>query len=77
MNNTKNICSRCVMDDSTLGIVFDDNNICNYCSEFLDRNKTFINISKEKQELEFKNLIETIKHAGKDKKYENGYKLKT
>ena len=70
MSNINNICSRCVMDDSTPDIFFDENNICNYCSEFLDRNNDFINTSEEQKEIEFKKIINEIKQSGKNKKYD-------
>ena len=43
------ICSRCVMDEDTPEIVFNSNNICNFCSEFLSRNHEFIHVSNEKK----------------------------
>lgn len=64
------ICSRCVMDKDTPEIVFNSNNICNFCSEFLDRNHEFIHVSNEKKKLEFDMLINNIKNSGKNKKYD-------
>ena len=36
-NGNPRQCLRCVMDASADGIVFDENGVCNYCKEFLDR----------------------------------------
>ena len=33
------MCSRCVMDTSAEDIVFDENGVCNYCTEFVERLK--------------------------------------
>ncbi len=70
MNLKKNICNRCVVDNTIAGVVFNSKNVCNFCSEFLDRNNSFINQTKEDQELKFNELISTIKESGKNKKYD-------
>jgi len=61
------VCSRCVMDSDIPDIVFDSNGICNYCSEFLDRNNNFLQKSK-KEDLD--KLIGNIKRSGKGKRYD-------
>lgn len=66
----KNICSRCVMDEGTSGISFDEKNICNFCSEFLDRNKNFIEIDKKMQKVAFDKLINKIKASGRGNDYD-------
>lgn len=35
--NQQQICTRCVMDTTAAGIVFNDDGECNYCTDFLDR----------------------------------------
>lgn len=70
MNLKKNICNRCVVDNTVVGVVFDSENVCNFCSEFLERNNSFIGQTKEDQELKFNGLISAIKEAGKNKKYD-------
>lgn len=39
MSSGSGICARCVMDSSMEGIVFDEQGICNYCTEFLERSR--------------------------------------
>jgi len=31
------VCTRCVMDTSATNIVFDENGVCNYCTDFSER----------------------------------------
>jgi N-acetyl sugar amidotransferase len=31
------VCKRCIMDTSALDILFDENGVCSYCSEFIDQ----------------------------------------
>ena len=56
------VCLRCIMDTSADEIIFDNNGICNYCSDFLLREKKF---KKEKKDLT--ELLEKIKSEGKKK----------
>jgi len=58
-------CTRCVMDTSASGIVFNKVGTCNYCNELIEINKV--------NDLEIKNLdmlIDKIKNHGKDKEYD-------
>ena len=61
-----NVCSRCLMDTTASDIKFDQNNHCNYCTDFLNKYKK----ENYKKELNFDKLIETIKKEGKNKKYD-------
>lgn len=58
------------MDNSVGDVVFDDKNICNFCTEFLERNNSFIHQSKEDQEKRFHQLIDKIKKSGRNKDYD-------
>lgn len=35
--NEKRICSRCLLTEDTPGIIFDSNNICNYCATYVTK----------------------------------------
>ena len=61
-----NVCSRCLMDTTASDIEFDQNNQCNYCTDFLNKFKK----ENYKKELNFDQLINTIKKEGKNKKYD-------
>ena len=70
-NNNKpyKICTNCVMDTTDEDISFDENGVCNRCNEFKNRIEKEWNYGRNhKKELQM--LIESIKKAGKDKKYD-------
>lgn len=63
------ICSRCIFDNGVPDIVFDDDGVCNYChmvTDLVDQYGT--GSAKGKQMLD--EIIEIIKEAGKNKKYD-------
>jgi N-acetyl sugar amidotransferase len=63
------ICSRCIYDDTTPAITFDENGVCNYC-------KTVESLKEQYQtgmpggEKAILEIIENIKADGKGKKYD-------
>jgi len=67
--NDYRVCTRCVMDTTATGIVFDENGICNYCTDFLAMLKTaqekVVDRVAHRQE-----FIEEVKEAGKSKEYD-------
>ena len=66
INNTHNVCSRCLMDTTASQIKFDEKNICNYCSDFLIRNED----KNKKTDIDLNKLLEKIKSDGKNKDYD-------
>ena len=68
-NNEIKICSRCIYDEYTPAIKFDDKGVCNYCQMVDDLLKQFKTGSKEGI-VEFEKIIEQIKKDGKGKKYD-------
>lgn len=70
INNNLKICNRCIMDESALGIEFDKNGICSYCTEF--ENKLIENNSVKNiiNDTNYSRLIELIKFNGRNKKYD-------
>ncbi len=63
------ICSRCIYDDRTPSIVFDENGICSYCKQ-IDSLAEMFSTGQKKGEDELKKIIEQIKIEGKNKKYD-------
>ena len=64
MQNLKyQICERCIMDTTASDIFFDENGICNYCTDYLSRDE----IKKTSRELE--ELLDNIKKR-KNLKYD-------
>lgn len=64
------ICMRCVMDTSALEIVFDNNGMCNFCTDAIDRIEKLNSKSKNEKINEFNSIIEEIKTSGKNQKYD-------
>ena len=63
-------CTRCVMDTSAKEIVFDEQGICNFCTEFLDRSSHIINEDSQHKAQRLQVFVESVKNAGKDKPYD-------
>ena len=70
MSKINQICSRCVMDTTANDIVFDDSNVCNYCSEFFSTHGKLLKSNENKIESNLKNLLEKVRKQSKGKKYE-------
>jgi len=62
-------CTRCIYNEKTPAITFDANGVCNYC-KMVDDLKVQFNTATPKGEAELASIIETIKKAGKNKKYD-------
>ncbi len=56
-------CTRCLYDDNTSGIYFDDYGVCNYCHLYDDMDNRYKQINIE-------DVIEKIKRAGHKNKYD-------
>lgn len=63
------ICQRCVMDTSDPDIRFNEDGNCNHCETFLEESK-IIKPQGLEREQRLKDLIESIKKSGKNKKYD-------
>lgn len=65
MNKEYRQCVRCVMDTTAKGIHFDENGICNYCTDYT-KDKRIQQYDPQKLAV----LVEEIKAAGKGNKYD-------
>ena len=65
------MCTRCVMDTSAPDIVFDENGICNCCSEFLSRASATLFQDQSQKQHELELLVRKIKEQGKNKPYDS------
>lgn len=63
-------CLRCVMDTSAAEITFDDNGICNFCTEFLERSSHIIYEDEQLKKERLEQFVETIKKAERGKTYD-------
>lgn len=67
--NGKQICSRCIYDESVPSISFDENGICNYC-HMVDSLISEYHTGEAEGEKTIQTIIEKIKADGKGKKYD-------
>jgi len=63
-------CMRCVMDTTAAEITFDDDGICNFCSEFLERSSHIIHEDEQAKEQRLERFVQTVKKAGEGKTYD-------
>ncbi len=63
-------CSRCVMDTSAVEITFDEDGICNFCTDFLERSSHIIHEDKQAKKQRLERFVEAVKKAGKGKTYD-------
>lgn len=64
------ICNRCIMDETAKNITFDENGVCNFCTDFLDRyeKNDFYDTANMKTNLD--KFVAQLKKDGKGKKYD-------
>jgi N-acetyl sugar amidotransferase len=58
------------MDTSAQEITFDDNGICNFCTEFLERSSHIIHENEQLKKQRLELFVETVKKAGRGKTYD-------
>jgi N-acetyl sugar amidotransferase len=63
------ICEKCIYDETTPSISFNDEGVCSYC-EMLDKLQKDYQTGTPEGEAEFKKIIQQIKADGKNKKYD-------
>lgn len=63
------ICTRCIYDETTPAINFDENGVCNYC-RMVDELKSEYKTGTSEGEQKINEIIEQIKKDGKGKKYD-------
>lgn len=64
----KKICSRCIMDSSVDDILFDENNMCNYCTDFIQH--LDVMGARETSIKSLDELSKIIKKDGSNKPYD-------
>lgn len=70
MSRTYQICTRCIMDTSAKDITFDNEGVCNFCTDFLNRSKDILNMESGKKSEKLNAFIEKVKAQGKGKRYD-------
>ena len=63
------ICTRCVMDESAPDIRFDDQGICNYCTEYLVTRDRYLVSDPEQRQRRLDVLLDQVRRDGRGKRY--------
>ena len=63
-------CVRCVMDTSAHDISFDQNGICNYCTEFITKSGAELNEDIDIKNKKLAHFVAKVKAAGKGMRYD-------
>ena len=63
-------CSRCIMDTTATDIVFDEQGICNYCTDFLEKKAKHLPLNEEDRLRRLNQLVDMVKASGRGKKYD-------
>lgn len=63
-------CTRCVMDTTASDISFDENGVCNYCSEFLERSSDLLHEDLAAKEVRLNYLVARVRADGRGKPYD-------
>ena len=66
----KQVCSRCVMDTSASDIRFDENGVCNYCTEYLVSRARFLESDPVARQERLEKLLHEVREAGRGKPYD-------
>jgi len=69
MNRPYQVCTRCIMDTTDPGIVFDEQGICNHCHQYDDRSHRELLAPIERQH-HLDALVGNIKSSGRGKEYD-------
>ena len=64
----KQVCTRCIMDDTVRGITFDKNGVCTFCYIHDEMDEKYPLNENSKGEL--KKIVANIKNAGRKKQYD-------
>jgi N-acetyl sugar amidotransferase len=70
INTGQKVCSRCVMDTTAEGIYFDDDGVCNFCKEMIERSGSIIYQSLDDKNRILGEIVKKIKLEGKGKPYD-------
>jgi N-acetyl sugar amidotransferase len=70
MTRRYQICTRCVMDTSAADIRFDENGVCNYCTEFLERSGHVLHQEPSQRRQALEEFVARVKAAGRGKRYD-------
>lgn len=64
------VCTRCVMDESAAGIRFDEQGVCNYCSEYLVTRSRFLASDPAERQRRLDGLLARVRSSGQGRRYD-------
>lgn len=64
------VCTRCVMDTTAKDITFDENGVCNFCTEYIRKASSIINPDHSILKNQLEKFVHKIKEDGKNKEYD-------
>lgn len=64
------ICTRCVMDTSASDILFDEEGVCSFCTEFLSRSGGLLTAASEEKKARLDAFVQVVKQKGQGKPYD-------
>lgn len=64
------VCTRCVMDASASDIHFDEQGVCNFCTEFLSRSGGLLTAASEEKKVRLDEFVQMVKKKGQGKPYD-------
>lgn len=70
MTRPYQICSRCVMDTSAIDITFDEDDVCNYCSNFIEKYGHILNKNPDQRRHDLNTFVAQVKKQGKGRQYD-------
>lgn len=70
MSKQYQVCTRCVMDTSASDISFDEQGVCNFCTEFLARSSHILHKDLRQRTQELNAFVSKVKAAGTGKPYD-------
>ena len=70
LNDTPQICTRCIMDTSASDIVFDADGMCSYCTDFVQTKQGVLTLSPEERDAKFADLVAKVRADGRGKPYD-------
>lgn len=64
------MCTRCVMDTSAKDIDFDEEGVCNFCTEFITRSEHILHKDEIQRNQDLDTFVAKVKADGKGKQYD-------
>lgn len=64
------VCARCIMDTSADDIRFDEQGICNYCTDFVATKQGILTVDPDERQRRLDAFLDQVRRDGKGKRYD-------